>query len=109
MKCNRCNADCWDHEWFQRGEKGTKLEVIRCAFCGVLEKRVASATTARMMPASEEAPEGFVFDSGRFEGKTIPEVIAHPRGREYLEWASGNVGKWKSAIEHYMNNAASSA
>ena len=109
MNCYRCQANCWDHEWFERGSKGATTEVIRCAFCGVLQTRVASATMTSPRPACNDSADGFVFDSGRFEGKTIPEVIAHPRGREYLKWASGNVGKWKNAIEHYMNNAAPSA
>jgi hypothetical protein len=109
MKCYRCYADYWDHAWFRSGKRGQELEVIQCAFCGILE--VVPRRADRDVPAASATSDttAFVFDSGRFAGKTISEVIAHPSGRDYLEWARGQRESWKPAIDAFLNNAAPSA
>jgi hypothetical protein len=115
MNCYRCEADCWDLAWNRWDSKGHDVEVLQCAFCGALETRplfTRSATRSRASVAAAPSlpPDGeFVFDTGRFAGKTIAEVVAHPSGRQYLDWAAKNVEKWTGAIESFMNHAAPSA
>jgi hypothetical protein len=33
-------------------------------------------------------PETSKFPSGRYEGKTIEEVLKEPKGRAYVEWVA---------------------
>jgi len=108
-QCYRCYADCWDHAWVKPGRRGKDTEVIRCAFCGVLETRPMKADARIIEPAHDPRNGAFVFDSGRFQGKTLAEVIAHPSGRQYLDWARVNVDRWSTTIGEFLNNAAPSA
>lgn len=85
------------------------MEVIRCAFCGALESRQMTAATQSAKPIQTTQDEGFVFDSGRFQGETLASVVAHPSGKQYLEWAKLNVDRWRGAITEFLDNAATSA
>lgn len=113
MNCYRCNADCWDHAWFRKGSRPQEIEVIQCAFCGVLDFVPRGAAPTGASPqhfiAAPATSGEFVFDSGRFAGKTIREVVAHPQGCAYLAWARDRDPSWNVAIESFMNNAAPSA
>jgi hypothetical protein len=109
MTCYRCGADYWDHAWYRSAARGRAIEVIRCAFCGALETQPCNAKEASQQ-APPHAPDGaFVFDSGRFAGKPISEVAAHPSGKKYLAWALENVPKWSAPITEYLSHAAPSA
>jgi hypothetical protein len=116
MTCYRCGASYWELAWTRTDARGRATDVMQCVFCGVLELRpvfLRPATGAGSMQTSEEQADRvesvFVFDSGRFAGKTIAEVIAHPSGRQYLDWARVNVQRWTRPIEQFLNHAAPSA
>jgi hypothetical protein len=109
MKCYRCGADYWDHAWFREDRRGRVTEIVQCAFCGALESQACDARAATRAVAVLEGGDGFVFDSGRFAGKSISEVAAHPSGANYLLWAMKNVPHWSLAIKEYLDHAAPSA
>jgi hypothetical protein len=108
-ECYRCHADCWEHAWVKPNRRGKATEVIQCVFCGVLENRpLAGPVIEEEVP--DRASDGkFVFDGGRFQGKTLAEVVAHPSGKQYLDWARANVPRWHRAIGDFLDNAAPSA
>lgn len=77
VECHRCEAACMDIV----EEDGREWQ-IECCFCGL--KQWHPAIAGHLKPRDQ----GFVFNDGRFAGKTVEEAFAMPRGRDYVEWAA---------------------
>lgn len=56
-----------------------KERLCYCVFCG-------SSVWVDGLP--DMPPETSKFPSGRYEGKTIEEVLKEPKGRAYVEWVA---------------------
>lgn len=77
-RCTRpsCGAECSDiievagREW-----------LIMCAFCGLMQWVPVIRGFLKPKPAE------FRFRDGRFEGLTLAQAAAEPKGAEYLSWA----------------------
>jgi hypothetical protein len=76
-ECHRCEAACMDIV----EEEGREWQ-IECCFCGL--KQWHPAIAGHLKPRDQ----GFVFNDGRFAGKTVEEAFVLPRGRDYVEWAA---------------------
>ena len=77
VECHRCEASCMDIV----EEDGREWQ-IECCFCGL--KQWHPAIAGHLKPREK----GFVFNDGRFAGKTVEEAYSLPRGRDYVEWAA---------------------
>jgi hypothetical protein len=77
VECHRCLAACMDIV----EEEGREWQ-IECCFCGL--KQWHPAIAGHLKPKEK----GFVFNDGRFSGKTVEEAFDLPRGRDYVEWAA---------------------
>lgn len=77
VECHRCEAACMDIV----EEEGREWQ-IECCFCGL--KQWHPAIAGHLKPKDQ----GFVFNDGRFAGKTVEEAFRLPRGRDYVEWAA---------------------
>lgn len=73
----KCGAECHDI----LDEEGFEWR-IECCFCGAGQR--VRAIRGHLKPKGD----GFVFIDGRFEGKTVDEAAAEPRGLDYVKWAA---------------------
>jgi len=77
VECHRCGAATHDiiedygREW-----------MIECCFCGL--KQDVPSIKGHLKPRGK----AFVMSDGRFAGKTLDEIVADPRGMDYITWAS---------------------
>lgn len=69
-----CGAECHDIIAEGGGEW-----LIQCCFCGLMER--VRAIPGHLKPKGKE----FRFHDGRFEGLTLDEAAALPRGLDYIE------------------------
>jgi hypothetical protein len=77
VECYRCLASCMDIV----EEDGREWQ-IECCFCGL--KQWHPSVAGHLKPKEK----GFVFNDGRFAGKTVEEALDLHRGRDYVEWAA---------------------
>lgn len=104
LMCYRCSANAWEIVG-TRQLHGSTLDVLQCAFCGVLDS-VASSSTKAPRPASHGS---FKFRYGRFAGMTLAEADEQPNGRRYLEHLRDTNEKLRDTIAEYITTAAPSA
>ena len=77
-QCTRpsCGAECNDIL-----EEVGKEWLIMCAFCGLMQWVPVIRGFLKPKPVE------FRFRDGRFEGLTLAQAAAEPKGSEYLSWA----------------------
>lgn len=92
--CSRCQAMAHD---VIRDER--TYAVLECCFCGQMDRVAPLMRDVRPTPKAD--PE-FRMPTGRFVGKTLAEVDAEPRGREYLEFVRKTNEALRPAIEVYL-------
>lgn len=76
---SRCGADA--HDIVEEDGLQWKIE---CAFCGTGQR--VRGIRGHIQQKTQE----FRFADGRFEGLTVAEAAAEPRGLEYVQWAAAN-------------------
>lgn len=72
--CQASAMDIWEEDGWQW--------YVECAFCGT--GQWVRAIKGHLKPREQE----FVFNDGRFAGKTVSQAFAMPRGQDYVEWAA---------------------
>lgn len=72
--CQASAMDIWEEDGWQW--------YVECAFCGT--GQWVRAIKGHLKPREQE----FVFNDGRFAGKTVSQAFGMPRGQDYVEWAA---------------------
>jgi hypothetical protein len=80
LSCHRCAAVAWEFVAVRTVREGWKtydMDIVRCAFCGLLE--------LVDQPVGYSPQAEYRFETGRFAGLSVSEVASQPQGRDYLE------------------------
>lgn len=72
--CQAAAMDIWEEDGWQW--------YVECSFCGT--GQWVRAIRGHLKPRERE----FVFNDGRFAGRTVAQAFAMPRGQDYVEWAA---------------------